>query len=192
MTLSDVDRVLKESEALRTEIDAAERQAADHARRAERSRPLAGELMAGEKTAMRRLSLRRSKWPGVVEFDACVEELERRQVALHQELVQLHERLQAAPALDRQRLADWQLAGGKGERPEPTADALERVIAARQADLDGLAAAVDAVLAEKAAFVEKHRLTRREPRHALRRAATRGSKPPDERLNAEARRTRKI
>jgi hypothetical protein len=34
MTLSDVDRVLKESEALRTEIDAAERQAADHARRA--------------------------------------------------------------------------------------------------------------------------------------------------------------
>lgn len=157
MSASSADRTITETERLLAEVDRHEQEDADAARRAEMSRPLGPEVMAGEASSLHRLSPRRNRWSGVVEFDQRAAELEQRQRAVHAELLALHERLAAAPAADTERLAQWQLAGGKGARPVPEAEALAREIAQRQADYDALTAATAAVLAEKAAYVEKHR-----------------------------------
>jgi len=84
-------------------------------------------------------------------------EFERRQAELTQKLQALHAELAAAPAADRDALAGWQLAGGRGSRPSPTVEPLEEEIAARQADNDALTLAVQRTMQEKASYVEKHR-----------------------------------
>jgi hypothetical protein len=157
MSRSSAARTISETEKLLAEVDRHEREDAEAAARAEVSRPLAAETMAGEASAMHRLSPRRNRWAGVLEFDQRVAELEQRQRAVHAQLIELHARLAAAPARDNERLAKWQLAGAKGDRPSSEAEPLEREVARLQADYESLTAAAAAVLAEKAAYVARYR-----------------------------------
>ena len=71
------------------------------------------------------------------------------------EIQSLSEQLMEATNADRRALADWTLNGG--DRPAPTVPNLEERIRELQADYDASAIAVEDLLAEKTAFVEKHR-----------------------------------
>ena len=106
--------------------------------------------------SLRRLSPRRNRWPEVVEFDRRVDELEQRQASLNDELNALEEKRRASAAADAERLAGW-MADGNGERPQPSAPAVEARIEELTANRDSLSIAVSRVLDEKQAFVEKHR-----------------------------------
>jgi hypothetical protein len=110
-----------------------------------------------EHNALWRLSPQRNRWPEIAEFDDRVAELEQRRAALSAELADLHQRQQAAPMADAERLAAWQLDGQKGPRPEPQLPAIDDAIRQRQADSDGLTLAIGKRLEEKAAFVARHR-----------------------------------
>jgi hypothetical protein len=114
-------------------------------------------LATVEKNALRRLTPGRNRWPEIQKLDERVAQLEQRQAAVNAELATLHERQRASPNTDAQRLAQWQLDGQKGPRPEPELPAIEEAISQRQSDVDGLTVAITQVLDEKASFVEKHR-----------------------------------
>ena len=61
MSPSSAARTISETETLLAEVDRHEREDAEAAARAEVSRPLAAETMAGEASAMHRLSPRRNR-----------------------------------------------------------------------------------------------------------------------------------
>lgn len=115
------------------------------------------DLATAETNAIRRLSPRRNRWPELAELDARVAELEQRRGDTGTRLGQLREQLANAPREDADRLAEWEVGNRKGPRPEPTTIVLERQITEAEAEVAGLETAVSRVLAEKAAFVEKHR-----------------------------------
>jgi hypothetical protein len=115
------------------------------------------DLATAETNAFRRISPIRNRWPKLAEIDARVADLEKRSTACSAEVADLYDRRAAAPAQDADRLAAWQIDGQKSPRPAPQAEAIDAEIVQRQADLDGIAVAIGQVLAEKAAFVEKHR-----------------------------------
>ncbi len=104
----------------------------------------------------KRFSPTRNRWPEVADFDRRVDELERRQASLNDELRALEEQHRASGITDRERLAGW-MADGNGERPEPTAPAVEARIEELTANRDALSLAVLRVLDEKDSFVQKHR-----------------------------------
>ena len=106
--------------------------------------------------SLRRLSPRRNRWPEVVEFDRRVDELEQRQATILDELQALREQHRECVDTDQQALATW-LADEAGERPEPTAPAVEARTGELQANLSALAIAVSRVFDAKQTFVEKHR-----------------------------------
>jgi hypothetical protein len=115
------------------------------------------DLATAETNAFRRASPFRKRWPEIAEFNARVADLEQRSAACSAELADLYDRRAAAPGMDADRLAKWQLDGQKGARPAPQAEAIDAEIVQRQADLGGIASAIGEVLSEKASFVEKHR-----------------------------------
>lgn len=80
-----------------------------------------------------------------------------RQAEKATDLRDLRDREIAAPAADADRLATWQLDGEKGPRPEPELPAIREEIQRRQEEWEALTRATSRVLADKAAFVEKHR-----------------------------------
>ena len=69
----------------------------------------------------------------------------------------LGEKLAKAPAADKDRLAEWQLAGARGPRPEPTVEPIEQELRVARADLEALTGAIHRTLGEKAEYVAKHR-----------------------------------
>jgi hypothetical protein len=115
------------------------------------------DLATAETNAFRRISPVRNRWPELAEIDARVADLEQRSASCSAELADLYDRRAAAPGADSDRMAAWQLDGQKGPRPVPQAESIDTEIVQRQADLDGIAVAIGQVLAEKAAYVEKHR-----------------------------------
>ncbi len=114
-----------------------------------------GDPEIAERITSRRLS--RGRWKDVGEFDAQVADLEHRQRAITDELAGLRERERLAPALDAERLGAWQLEDRRGPRPEPELPAIREAIQRGQEDYAGLTRAVDRVLADKLAHVERHR-----------------------------------
>jgi DNA repair exonuclease SbcCD ATPase subunit len=124
--------------------------------------------LAGAETAARRaFSPRRNTWSDVRQFDEQVAELHQKQTAITARLAELNQERTAAPTADADRLAEWQLAGQKGPRPEPELEPIERLIEEAQADFAGLTRAIEHVLAEKAAHIDRHRrrLVREADRH---------------------------
>jgi hypothetical protein len=106
--------------------------------------------------ARRRFSPRKS-WPEVAKIDQRVHELERKQGALGAEVATRREQHAAAQVHDRQALADWVQAGGIGQRPLPSAPALQDRIDELEAERDATEVAVRDVLADKTALVSKAR-----------------------------------
>ena len=80
-----------------------------------------------------------------------------RQADKANELRDLRDREISAPAADADRLATWQLDGEKGPRPEPDLPAIREEIQRRREEWEALTRATARVLADKAAFVDKHR-----------------------------------
>ena len=101
-------------------------------------------------------SPRRNPWKAIDRFDERVAEVDAHQRELAAEAGRVAEELRVAPDRDGDALATWQLTG-KGSRPEPTVPALEQ----RARELAQAVEAMDRrrgeVLAEKAAFVRRHR-----------------------------------
>ena len=122
-----------------------------------RERGLPADLVATETNVWRRLSPARNRWPEIATFDERVAELEMRQAAKADELRELRDREIAAPATDADRLATWQLNEEQGPRPEPELPAIREQIQRRQEEWEALTRATTRVLADKTAFVEKHR-----------------------------------
>lgn len=115
------------------------------------------DLATAETNALRRRSPRRNRWPELAEIDARVADLERRQSEAAERVRDLRERLTASPRADADALATWELEGRKGSRPGATRQELEAELAEAEPLVAGLDAAVGRVLAEKAAFVTRHR-----------------------------------
>jgi hypothetical protein len=122
-----------------------------------REHGLPADLVATETNVWRRMSPARNRWPEIAAFDEDVAKLEMRQAAKAAELRELRDREIAAPATDADRLATWQLDGEKGPRPEPELPAIREQIRERQEEWEALTVATTRMLADKAAFVEKHR-----------------------------------
>jgi hypothetical protein len=122
-----------------------------------RERGLPADLVSVETNVWRRLSPARNRWPEIAAFDERVAELEMRQAAKADELRELRDREIAAPAADADRLATWQLDEEKGPRPEPELPAIREEIQRRKEEWEALTRATARVLADKTAFVEKHR-----------------------------------
>ncbi len=114
-----------------------------------------GDPEVAERITSRRLS--RGRWKDVGQFDARVADLEHRQREITDELAGLRERERLAPALDAERLAAWELDDRRGPRPEPELPAIREAIQRGQEDHAGLSRAIDRVLADKLAHVERHR-----------------------------------
>jgi len=110
-----------------------------------------------EQISKRRWSPRRNRWAQLAEFDARAAELERRQAEVTAELRDLNERRAGAPNEDVQRLAEWELRGRKGRRPESVIPELDAALKARRDEEGGLLLAIAAVLEEKVEFVTRHR-----------------------------------
>ena len=119
--------------------------------------PPVQELARHETNALRRLSPRRNRWPELVELDQRVGELEQRHAAATERRREVTAQLANAPLLDADRRGAWELAGRKGAEPLSTIPALEKSAAALEAEAAGLLAAVDRVLEQRQAFIEKHR-----------------------------------
>jgi hypothetical protein len=90
-------------------------------------------------------------------FDEKVAALSARLGEANARILDLQSQRQGAPERDTERLAQWHLEGARGQRPEPEAGTFEQAIRDAEADRDGLQRAVDQVLDEKAAWVERHR-----------------------------------
>lgn len=128
---------------------------ADHPDTALEALPL--DLARAEQSALRRISPLRNRWPEVIEFDRRAGELEQRAAAAAEELRMAMEERNAAPERDARARAAWIAAGERGGKPDPSGPELDRRSEDLERERDGLRAAADAVLAEKAGFVEKHR-----------------------------------
>ena len=115
------------------------------------------DLNAAETSAWRRLLPRRMPWRSIAKFEDRILELERRHDELMREQADLVERRQAAPDRYTEALAQWQLEGQKGPRPEPELPAIEADIERHQGELYALRRAVDKVSAQRAEYVAKHR-----------------------------------
>jgi hypothetical protein len=114
-------------------------------------------LAAIEHNALRRHSPTRNRWPEIVDFDLRVTELEQRRATVAAEIAAVQQRRQAAPVADAEALARWTLNGEQGPRPEPQRPKLDERSQDLQRESDALTLAAGEILAEKAAFVEKHR-----------------------------------
>ncbi len=114
-------------------------------------------LAAEEESALRRLSPLRSKWPEIAELDRRAAELDQRAAGVAEELQEATQQRNAAPEADARRRAEWIAAGEKGDAPASSRPELDARIEELERERDGLRAAADGVLEQKASYVEKHR-----------------------------------
>jgi hypothetical protein len=120
-------------------------------------RGLPPDWMTAEQNVWRKLSPFHGKWPKVTEFDSRVAELEMTQAQVRAELDELHQQAQTAPSLHQQRLANWELGGRQGSRPESQQEQIERRIKELQDESEALTVAVGRILDEKVRYVEGNR-----------------------------------
>jgi len=114
--------------------------------------PIYRTLAQAEQGALRRFSPRRS-WP---EHDEKIAEADRDREIVRQRIQDLRAQLSLATVQDEQRLVAW-LREERGERPVPSAPALEQEIAQAEAELVARAAIVTQLEADKETFVVRHR-----------------------------------
>jgi hypothetical protein len=117
----------------------------------------AGGLADLERITLRKLNPLRDRWQDITAFNVRVAELELHQQAVTNQIREAGDGLRTASTADADALAQWQLDGAKGKRPEPTLPILEERLAELQRDYDALTVAVGKVLAEKEQYVVKHR-----------------------------------
>lgn len=110
-----------------------------------------------ELSAWRRINPRHRRWQALADFDERSGDLERQLAETQRRLAELTERQRNAPDRDAEALGQWHIAGATSARPQPETETLTNEIRIAQADRDGLERAVDAVLAEKARYVENNR-----------------------------------
>lgn len=115
------------------------------------------ELVQHERRAVLGVLPRKSLWPELDEFNRRLAEYQGRQLEVEQRLRGLHEQRVNAPNVDAQAAADWECAGRKGPRPEPSVESLDKKIAEAGRERDGLLAAIDRALEDRGEFVEKNR-----------------------------------
>jgi hypothetical protein len=151
--------------ALGPELGEAERVAQAHQDRYRERLPHHGlqsdmpaeEAARAELSAWRRVNPRRDRWPELREFETRIAELQTRQSEVTAELTDLRSRRSAAPGLDADALARWELGDRKGPAPEPELERLTDEIAAGVLRYDALSRATDEILRQKAEFVQRHR-----------------------------------
>jgi hypothetical protein len=114
-------------------------------------------LVSAEENGLRRLSPRRNRWPELAALDAAAFELEARKGASIARAQALRDALNRAPQTDAEAFAAWELNGRQGPRPESAIEGLEREVRQVDAEIAGLDIAFSQALAQKVAFVEKHR-----------------------------------
>lgn len=120
-------------------------------------RALPADLVATETNVWRRFSPFRDRWPDIAKFDERVAALEMRQAAVADDLRELHKRARVAPDRDAEALAEWELRGRQGDRPEPSLPTIEKRLQELKDEREGLDRAVARVLHEKASYVQRHR-----------------------------------
>jgi len=115
------------------------------------------DLATAETNALRRHSPRRNRWPQLAAIEAHLVDLEARRGDAGERLREQHEQHANEPTAHAEMLASWELSDRKGARPVSQRPVLEQAIADAEAEAAGLDVAVGRELADKAAFVEKHR-----------------------------------
>lgn len=115
------------------------------------------DLAQAERRAILGVLPRKSLWPELDEFNRRSAELQGRQRDVESRLQRLHEQRINAPSVDAQAAADWEFAGRKGPRPEPSVGRLDAEAADAERERDGLQGAVDRALEDRGRFVEKNR-----------------------------------
>jgi hypothetical protein len=115
------------------------------------------ELSSDEGSWLGRLSPRRNVWPELVELDAKIAKLDGEQATALADVQALEQELREAEERDRVALSQWHADGGSGERPQPSSPAVAERLERRRADLNELPDAAASAVAEKIAFVRRHR-----------------------------------
>jgi hypothetical protein len=110
-----------------------------------------------ERTALWRVGPWKPRWPELQRLDEAVLELDRRESEITAELQELFPRVPAAEREYPLKLADWQVAGEKGPRPEPEASRLRERIEQLQQDLAAVAIVRERELERRVDYVERHR-----------------------------------
>lgn len=118
---------------------------------------LPADYVAFEESVWKRLSPFGDRWDEFKEFDQHAAELEMRQAAVADELRELHERARRAPDQDADALAEWELQGRKGERPEPTLPTIEADIQRLKAEWEGLSRAIAKTYDDKGEHAKRNR-----------------------------------
>jgi hypothetical protein len=113
-------------------------------------------LIGDESNALRRMSPRRNRWPELAELDRRADEISIRRQRLVDRIAELEQEIAQATVTDREALAGWAVKQ-KGARPQPTVPGLEAKRDQARAEADALGLALADILAEKDAFVAKHR-----------------------------------
>ena len=114
-------------------------------------------LASLEEQSRHRLSPRRQMWPELQKFEERLAELEGRHRDTIAALGVAKGKLRDVDRADAAALTRWEIDGRQGEKPAPEKPALLEHVAGLERDRDGLAGAIAEVLADKAAFVERHR-----------------------------------
>jgi hypothetical protein len=118
---------------------------------------LPADLVQAEASVWKWFTPGHARWPEVQRFDERLAEMEMTRAAVQDDIARLGEELRNAPSRDAERLAEWQLGGQKGPRPERRVPTLERQLEERRAEHDGVVRAAERVADEKVAYVAKHR-----------------------------------
>jgi hypothetical protein len=114
-------------------------------------------LTGQEQSFLARISPRRNRWPELREIDERIAELDRRQEGLSAGLVDLRGRRERADAEHAEHLAAWLAAGQAEPRPASEVRALEDAISEAAAEYAAIDSLRERVLAERIAYVERHR-----------------------------------
>jgi hypothetical protein len=114
-------------------------------------------LASLEEQARHRLSPRKPLWAEVATFEARIGDLEARHRQVLSDLRNANGQLGSVDQRDAAALAQWELDGRSGEKPEAEKSGLQDHVAELERERDGLAGAIAQVLADKAAYVQKHR-----------------------------------
>ena len=115
------------------------------------------ELASEEGSWLGRLSPRRNPWPELTALDERIAELDGEQATALADVQALEQEIREAEERDRVALGQWHADGGSGERPQPSAPAVAERLERRREDSSALPNAAATAVAEKIAFVRRHR-----------------------------------
>ena len=119
---------------------------------------LPADLDAAERNTWRRfLPGGKLRWHELAGYEQEIGKLEQRRSEAERRRIEQAEELRLAPERDAQVLATWQRDAQSGQRPEPSGPRIEAELKQLQEDELALIRAVDEIIGERAAYVEKNR-----------------------------------